>query len=207
VAVVRIEDEEVLHLRHVRLDPLEHRCELGIDVHDGCIAVIGDVRRLLVAQPVVERHCGDAELARRVDHHHEADRVLAAPHDLGVSGHDAEAEQHVGEPVGLFVQLCVGELVDLARRAIVDDSELVALNERVGGEEIGHEDTSYHPSRLGRHPERHRRQPEPPITESSHGTTVLRVGTASSAAGYRRRRRRVACSAPWQHASSTAAQS
>ena len=38
--------------------------ELGIDVHDRGVAVVDDVGRLVVGQPVVDRHRGGAELAR-----------------------------------------------------------------------------------------------------------------------------------------------
>ena len=46
------------------------------------IAVVDDVGRLFGREPVVERHGGGADLARRVHHRNDPGRVHAAPHDL-----------------------------------------------------------------------------------------------------------------------------
>ena len=61
-----VEHEDVLDLGDLRADLLEERRELGVDVDDRRVAVVGDVRRLLGRQPVVQRHRGRADLAGRV---------------------------------------------------------------------------------------------------------------------------------------------
>ena len=77
----------VEHQHRLDLGDVDRGCArtggvLGVDVHERGVAVIGDVGRLVVGQPVVERHGGGAELAGRVHELDDADRVLAAPHDL-----------------------------------------------------------------------------------------------------------------------------
>ena len=122
-----VEHEVVLDLRELTADALEHRRELGVDVDDRRVAVVGDVRSLLVAQPVVERHRGDADLAGRVHHLHEPDRVLPAPHDLRVAGPDTEVEQHVRQPVRCCLEFGERELPERAVGTVVDHRQLVPL--------------------------------------------------------------------------------
>ena len=81
--------------------PLEHRRELGVDVDDGGVAMVGDVGGLLVGQPVVQRHGRDTQLASGADHGDDTRRVLAAPNDLRRPGPGAEADEDAGEAVRL----------------------------------------------------------------------------------------------------------
>ena len=139
---VAVEDQEVLDLGQRATDAFEHGRELRVDVHDRRIAVIGDVRRFLVAEPIVQRHRSDPDLARCIDQHNNSGRVLAAPHDLGVAGAGAELHQHVGQAVGLFVELPVRHGGDGSVGVVVDHGQLAGLRDRVCGEEVSHQRTS-----------------------------------------------------------------
>ena len=68
-----VEDEVCLDLGKLGLDALEHRGKLGVDIHQSGIAVIGDVGGFLVAQPIVQRHGSNTQLAGRVHHHGQPD--------------------------------------------------------------------------------------------------------------------------------------
>ena len=67
-----VEHEDVLDLGDVGADLLEERRELRVDVDDRRVAVVGDVRRFLGRQPVVQRYRGRADLAGRVHDGHDA---------------------------------------------------------------------------------------------------------------------------------------
>ena len=82
VGRVTVEHQHVDDLRDLGSDPPDEVGELGVDVHRRRVAVVDDVRRLLVGESVVQRHGGGADLARRAGQFQDAGRVLPAPHDL-----------------------------------------------------------------------------------------------------------------------------
>jgi hypothetical protein len=126
---VAVEHEVLLHLRQLTADALEHRRELRVHIDDGGVAVVGDVRGLLVTEAIVQRHRRDTQLAGGVDHQHEANAVLPAPHDLRVAGAHAEVEQHVGQLVRASVELRERHRVQRAVGSVVDHRQLVRLRE------------------------------------------------------------------------------
>jgi hypothetical protein len=127
---VAVEDQQVDDLGNLVADPPEQFGELGVDVDGGGVAVVDDVRRLLVGEAVVQRDGGGADLARGAGQLEDARRVLPAPHDL-VAGFHTESVEHVDELVRPVLELGEGGRADVVgarhARPVVDDRGLVRL--------------------------------------------------------------------------------
>ena len=122
-----VEHEDVLDLGDVRADLLEERRELGVDVDDRRVAVVGDVRRLLVvtagssAAPPSRRSCGPRSRRSRCRASSGRTTRLCDP------GPAPCWIRTLAELVGPRLELGERPSQDRAVRPIVDDRELVGL--------------------------------------------------------------------------------
>ncbi len=132
-----VEHDDRRHLGDLRPDAGEQCGELGIDDHHRGVAVVDHVRRLVVGEPVVDRHRGGLDLARRVHRLDDARRVLAAPGDLAARP-GAEIGEDVGDLIRPGFEFGVGALSHVAAAPVVDHRDLVGLTGCVPREQVGH---------------------------------------------------------------------
>jgi hypothetical protein len=132
------EHDDVAHLRHGVADARQQPGLLGVGIHHRRVGVADDVGGLVRGEAVVERHHHRADLGQRVGHAQHAGRVWPAPDHLLARLH-AETQQHVGEPVGLPVQLAPRPRGDGGARPVIDHRRLVTEGDGVVGQ-IGPDD-------------------------------------------------------------------